>query len=195
MQQLKTKLFAAVGGTLSIDKFEKWLYSDPVIKNNIQTDDLIFQVVSLNYLDKNIKYELKKICFSFFRREDFLVDLVEQNCIVFSERLYHKGSESLFENICPHHSFDEDYFLIEQFYWLEDEWALAIDGVGHMHQVIKEINELVDLTLKSLVNATIEERLELLINGIKPIESNRIITQETVSMNPKSTKKWFEFWK
>lgn len=52
--------FDLVYGSLEINKFENWIYSNKDLKNILNEDDYL-DLISLNFKSKHIKYEIEKI--------------------------------------------------------------------------------------------------------------------------------------
>ncbi len=49
MENLKLKIFDVLTNKISISDYENWLYTDPEILNAIETNDLVYKIICLNY--------------------------------------------------------------------------------------------------------------------------------------------------
>lgn len=195
MEKLKQILFKLLSRTLSMKEFEDWLYYDDFIKSQIVKNDVIFELVNIDLRSKDAFVELEKFCFKHFKKEECLVKVVKYNCENFLETKTDNALESFFKNICHYYDWDIQYALIEDVYYLLNDWELTHDGYMDKRTIKNEISHYAEIVLEKLNVLNSEESVLFLINGfeIKTIIPKQL-DNKTIETNLTS-KKWFQFWK
>lgn len=205
MDKVKNMIVKLISRAISMEEFEAWLYNDVYVNNHILNDEGILKLVSINLKSKSARTELEKYLIEKFGEDVCLVEQVKMNCeILMSSQLMQSDLESFLSKICRLHNWDQDYRLISQVYWFEDEWRLAIDGYSSRSDVEKEILAFAKEVLQTLSNADKNEMLRILTEGIelnqKDIEpparnESTLLNKKPLIKQKKSTRKWLQFWK
>lgn len=198
MGTLKKMLCKLLSRTLSMKEFENWLYYDDFIKSQIVKNDVIFELVSIDLRSKDAFVELEKFCFKHFNKEECLVKVVKYNCENLLETKTDDALESFFQNICYFHDWDLQYALIEDVYYLLNDWELTHDGYMDKRTMKNEVRHYAEIVLEKLNALNSEESVQLLINGfeIKTIIPEQLASKDNKTIETNLTsKKWFQFWK
>lgn len=193
MEQLKYKLFKVLSRTLSLEEFESWLYSDTYINDQILKNDLVLELVSMNFRSRQIMTDLDSFCFVHFDKEEILAAIVELNCEKYLQENSENSAENMINNICLYYNWDDDYSLISQFYWHREDWDLALEGCYSKNDIKNELDELVQKVIDQMSNTDIEGKKNILHEGIE-LEKDKNANSVVNEVNYKS-RKWFQFWK
>ena len=191
MEALKQKLFDVLAKAITIEEFENWLYNNEGIASSINENDMLFDIISLNYRDRHIYSELEKYCHKYYDPEEYLVSLVESSC---RKLVQMKTSEDVWPVIMHIGSFmdyDKDYWLLNQFYYMDDELSLSKQGYYKEKNVIADINKMAMEVLKELENLSMPAKIERLKKGIDMSQNKENVK---IDLNT-NFKKWYQFWK
>lgn len=82
MKKLKEMLFKFMSQTLSLKEFETWLYNDDYVNSQLLENYIVFELVNINLNSKHAFKELEKFCFTYFDKEECLIQIVKYNCVV-----------------------------------------------------------------------------------------------------------------
>lgn len=198
METLKQMLFKLLSRTLSMKEFEDWLYNDDYIKTHVLESEMIVELLSIDLRSKHAMHELEKFFFNHFNKEECLVQVVKYNCEMLLETKTDNALENFFQNICYFHNWDSQYVLIEDVYYLLNDWELTHDGYMDKRTMKNEICRFAEIVLEKLKELNLEESILLLINGfeIKTTFPEQLATKGNITIDTKLTrKKWFQFWK
>jgi len=165
MELLKNKIFEVNARIITIAQFEQWLYTTQGIAENIETNDFIMKMVSLNYKDKNIHNILEKICFEEYDQEEFLIKMIELNCLHLAQVTGSQEMWKIVNTICRYNNLESNYRLINKFYYLEDEISLAQGGLIKESVVIAGFQKLARDILSALEGLSLFGRKNILISG------------------------------
>src|SRR5690606_41813064 len=80
MEILKQKIFDVLNYKLEVFEFEKWLYESPIISENINSNDFVYDIVTINYRSNHWINSLKDIVFKKYDFEEYLISLIKNNC-------------------------------------------------------------------------------------------------------------------
>jgi hypothetical protein len=65
MQDLKENVFKVLEDQMSLEDFERWLYNSEELQN-LMTEDVVLEACTLNYKQRDAKYQFKKAIFKYF---------------------------------------------------------------------------------------------------------------------------------
>jgi len=193
MKKLKQMLFKLMSRTLSIKEFEAWLYNDEYIKSQLLENEMIFELLNIDLTSKHAFYELEKFCFSRFKKEECLIQVVRYNCEIYIEVKNDASAEIFFKNICYFYDWNDNYPLIKKIYNLKNDWDLALEGCIEKYHVKNDIFRFAQTFMTKLEGMTVKESIALLINGLE--EKIEVIEESRVELCDTPNKKWFQFWK
>ncbi|UBM60006.1 hypothetical protein LAG90_09055 [Marinilongibacter aquaticus] len=185
MDKVRYMLYKLMSRTLTLEEFETWLYNDEYVKNNLPSNGLILELLSINLRSKHALWELEKFCFENFSREECILEVVRSNCEKIRDGAGDQAIGDFISNIGRYYDWDEGYCLVSQVYWLGDEWSMAQEGYCSKSEVRRDILEFALVLLEKL-----DQNLDVkvLVDGIELSGTGREFTLN-------KTKKWFEFWK
>ncbi|NAS31931.1 hypothetical protein GTQ40_13170 [Flavobacteriaceae bacterium R38] len=185
MKTLKLKIFEVLSNITSIQNFEKWLYEEPKIINAVGSDDLIYDIMTIDYSDKNSFSELEKLAFDHYSYEEFLAFAIEKYCVKILNATKANTVFGLIYLINRFFNYKTEYALLWDFYELFD--LIDLVEYGHMKEksAIKSIKKIASGIVESFEQAIhLDEKVELLKAG------HRI--QHTTNDN---ARKWYKLWK
>ena len=206
MLKLKNKLFDVLARNISIENFEQWLYNDVDILNVVDSNDFVLELVNRNYSNKHIFVDLEKLCFDEYSKEEYLVYAVESTCSKIIQETDVKNVIKYVLFLDNYYNWDDDYQIIYAFYGLACDFDLV--ELGHM--TVKEfrsgLKNLASEILDNFKNSSLEEKINILKNGMSTelvskeitkvsepiVEKEKFTIQHQVQ---KKKRKWFEFWK
>ena len=197
LNKLKTKIFSVLLKKIEISEFETWLYNDESIINSIEDDSFIYDIITINYKDKNAISLLKEIVFEKIKYEEYIILIIELNCIRILELNEWNSIYKLFNEIFSFFDFDNEYFLLWRFYSINSRIDLIDIGYETKASIINEMKKLSLQIINQLKQCnTSSERIKFLIEGFENSLMNKISTHADVSFIKESApKKWYEFWK
>ncbi len=194
MKRLKKMLYKVLSRTISLEAFEAWLYADKYVNEQLLSNNLILELLSLNLRSKFAMMELETFCFKHFKREDFLVYLVKFNCEDFLGDKNDEGVDRFFENLDRFFNWEDDFKLINQFTNINDKWYLAKDGWISKSDVRNELIRFSSAVIENFLGSNEDERIKMLENGII-LKVKMSHNKQTENTNQKPPKMWFQFWK
>lgn len=183
MEQLKYKVFEVLSRTLSVEVFEPWLYADPYVAEHITDDDLVLELMNLDYRSKYIYNELEAIVLKYYSSAECLLGIIELNCKRFLERQDEDGAGEMLYYILLQQKWDEDYGLIDDIRRLDWDFDLAYDGYYSMADVLEVMVQFSSLLLEKLEGASPETRMQVLHEGIDmpPPKYNYVIPRQPIT--------------
>jgi hypothetical protein len=78
MQDLKENVFKVLEDQMSLEDFERWLYNSEELQD-LMTEDVVLEAYTLNYKQRDAKYQFKKAIFKYFDEDEFLLWKVKAN--------------------------------------------------------------------------------------------------------------------
>lgn len=195
METLKQKLFDVLAKAISLEDFENWLYNNKSIISSINDNDMLFDIVSMNYRSNHIYADLEKYCNTYFSSEEYLVSLVESSC---GKLVMFGTSEEVWPVIKHISSFmnrDNNYGLINQFYYIEDYFYIVQDGFLKEKDILEYINKMAAIVLSKLEGLSMGQKIEVLKNGIDVNIGKTEFYESNSAELGGSNKKWYQFWK
>ena len=185
MKTLKLKIFEVLSNITSIQNFEKWLYEEPKIVDAVGSDELIYDIMTIDYHDKNSFYELEKLVFDHYSYEEFLVFAIEKYCIKILNATKANTVFGFIYLINRYFNYKTEYALLWDFYEIFD--LIDLVECGHMKEknAIKSVKKIASGMVKSFEQAVhLDEKIELLKTGHKA----QHFTND-------DSKKWYKLWK
>lgn len=182
--------------SISMSEFEQWLNSDVDILNALGNDEFVLEVCMMNTSNRHSIYELEKMIENRMGREVFLSEMIFRMCqnILASEDKQH--IYRMVHLIQEHFSWDEDYGLITDFYNLNHDIELALDGYSMDSEVLHSIFALAEEVVNAMGECTKEDRIIFLKEGVETSIWNNTKPLETLSKTDAiQQKKWYQFWK
>ncbi len=189
-------MFSVLLEKIDISEFETWLYTEESIINSIEDDSFIYDLITLNYKNKNAISLLKEIAFKKIKYEEYITLVIERNCKKILELNEWNSIYKLFNEIFNFFDFDKEYFLMWRFYSINSRIDLIDIGYETRASIMFEMKELSFQTLNELKECnTTEERIKILIEGIETNHSKGVTTKKEPLIMEGVHKKWYEFWK
>lgn len=194
MKRLKVEIFRVLSGVTNIQEFEPWLYTDKEVLKLIENDSFVFEIVNLNYNNKDALHELQKLVFDVFDYEEFLVFMLEVNC---SKLLYEEELEKIFQLVLRIGSYydneENPYSLIEGFYFYKYEIDCIRDGIDDSKWFENDVKNYVRFILGEMRDRSPDMKIRFLkkANYHRHVKEVEIQTE----INKPKNKKWYQFWK
>lgn len=187
MERLKIEIVKYLSGLITLNEFEEWLYNDEFIKESIEINEDVLEVVSIDYRSKHAGAILHSFFISKYTEEELLILLLEVRSIYFINEPNLQNMEDFLRRINSYISWDSDYQLIENFYWLiNDLESLDYKRVA-LSEVYSSLIELCELISEKFENASIEEKITYLKDGfpeykypkeVKKLKESQVIRKE-----------------
>lgn len=197
MEPLKKKIFKVIEQQIPIKEFESWLYNQQALAGRMD-EDLILELFSFNYNQKDVHYEFKRKLLPYFDQNEFIQWKVVNNLTTLS-----KGCTA------PMRILEDFYWLSEEgrctFLWrmacmmyeLEDaEYALEVGESSYyrskqeiLNDIQREAQELLQGLLKWL-EAKPDEDIK---NFVYDEEATEKVAEEKAPQV--QLRKWWQFWK
>lgn len=195
MEFLKEKLFDVLANSITIEEFENWLYSNEEVNASLNDNEMLFEIISINYKSKHAFHELKKYCHVYFDYDEYLVSLVESSCRKLVRAQTSVEVWPVIMHLGSYMDWEKDYGLINQFYYFQDDLSLVEEGYYKEKDVIKHLNQMAQVVLKELENLALDAKIEKLKTGII-IDLGKDEHKENTPVGlEKDSKKWYQFWK
>lgn len=167
---------------MSLEDFERWIYDSEELQN-LMTEDVVLDAYTLNYKQRDAKYQFKKAIFKYFDEDEFILWKVKSNL------------RDLIAN-----RNDRDRILYD-FYYLGYDGYTFLQSIGYYRYQIEDIEYygnnleavLIELRHDSKVILGEIEKQELGNPGfrLKDYRANDISEFQPLVI----TKKWWKFWK
>lgn len=164
MEQVKYKVFEVLSRTLSVEAFEQWLYADPYVAEHITDDELVLELMNLDFKSRFALHELEKLCFKYFDKEECLCAVVEYNCLKIVNEVSEIATHSAVKNICQYYVWEENYKLIQ---WFR---SLSYDMEGNMEWPLVCAEDYALIVIAEMKAASVEERKMMLKEGIPGVD-------------------------
>lgn len=184
---LKENVFKVLEDQMSLEDFERWLYDSEELQN-LMTEDVVLDAYTLNYKQRDAKYQFKKAIFKYFDEDEFLLWKVKSNL------------RDLIAN-----RNDRDRILYD-FYYLGYDGYTFLQSIGYYMYQIEDIEYygnnleavLIELRRDSEdLLREIEKQESRWLSGENPgfrlrdyRECDKLADQPLVI-----TKKWWKFWR
>ena len=172
MELLKQKIFDVLNYKLEVFEFEKWLYESQIISENINSDDFVYDVVTINYKSIHWLSELKAVVFKKYDYEEYLISLIKYNCEhILKSKNSHESFMSI-NNIMRYFEFETDYDLLWDFYLFDCDYDLIEVGYWTEENYNSEAKKLAETILEKFKNCySLDEEREVLKSRIDPFYS------------------------
>jgi hypothetical protein len=181
MQDLKENVFKVLEDQMSLEDFERWLYNSEELQD-LMTEDVVLEAYTLNYKQRDAKYQFKKAIFKYFDEDEFLLWKVKANL---TDLIANRN--------------DRDRILYD-FYYLGYDGYTFLQPIGYYMYQIEDI-EYYGNDLEAVLNE-LKRDSEVLLREIEKQElenpgfrledyrgSEKLEWQPLVI-----TKKWWKFW-
>ncbi len=166
MEHIKQKVFKVLSRTLTEEAFEQWLYNDPYVVEHLSDDELVLDLMNLDYRSKFLFNDLEALVLKHFSIDECLLTIIELSFKAYTQRPTEDGAYDMFYNISLYFKWDEDYGLMESIKNLHWDYDLACDGIYSMAEVLESTCEFSRLLLDNLECADPETRKRILFEGI-----------------------------
>lgn len=187
MKMLEYKVYEVLSRTLPVKEFEQWLYANEYVTGHIADNELVFELVNLDYRSRDIYYQLKVVCKKYLNWEDCLIAIVEFNCRKHLKTDTFETASVLLKNIYRYNDWDSDRELMNWCYFKYFEMDEIDHGLTSKQTLVSEVSEYARKVLEKLDGADRDARIELLKNGLEP--------KYIEPVKEPTTKKWYQFWK
>lgn len=164
MDKVKQMLYKVLSRSLTVEEFENWLYNDEYINSQVLDNEVVLDLLCLNFRSKHIMYELEKFCFRNFNKEECLIEVVKANCEMILSDETDKNIDAFIHNIGHFYNWNDDYTLIDQVYSFGNKWSLAWDGYYSKSEAKKYVLEFARISIEKLNG---NQRLRVFANGIE----------------------------
>ena len=192
--KLKENIFLVLLGKSTALEFEKWLYEQEKIIELINENSFIYDLITLNYKNKNARFSLKQIAITKINYQEFIILSIEHKCNKIIESNEWENTYKSFYEIFSHFDYENDYSLMWEFYSINSRMDLIEIGYETKSSLLAEIKELAKKTINKLNKLnTSNEKIKLLINGFDNMEN--IELQIPSKSNIHKSIKWYQFWK
>lgn len=165
MIRIKNKTLSALAGELKIIEFEAWLYEDEWVNNRLAQDQMVYELVTINFKAEDVRDTLSAFCSKYFREEECLVAKVEYN----SRRILECTDTDLVKKYIAEIADREnwfDYELVVKFYLLNESFLFSEDGFNSLELVLKQTMQIAQCTLENFESCTVNRKVEMLVKGI-----------------------------
>ena len=189
MEALKLKIFDVLTEKMSILEFENWLYNSTYLSQNIKGDSLLFNVININYRERNSLKELENIASNIFSFEELLAKRLEKNCIKIINSRNSDNYKNYVSNIIQDFDFDIDFYAFWDFYHI----YYSFDGYDyneHQNISLKKIDSKTKLLANSIINRlkycdTIDDEIAVL----KQKNKDEVSHKDTQLLKSKTSEK------
>ncbi len=200
MDKVFDKLMQVIARTLSLKEFELWLYTDEFVNSQASSDDIIIDLLSVNFNLKNSISSLEKIALSSFKKEEVLISVIQHNFGKLIEENIENSLNTCFYNISCFDDFQEEYELLSDIRVLSYEWEYAENGIYSKEETLNDLIPIAQKIFEELSSRTHIEKIELLKNGLENGTNNhensgRSQFIPTISYTKIKSRKWYQFWK
>lgn len=200
MELIKQKSIELLLGIISKEEFEMILY-DKVEKEGAIEDNLLFDLVNINYRKDNFKDYLSEIIEDYMPGEIVVINKLFLYSTLIKDEVDINKVSKIFEHIYQLFDFENDYSLLWDFYYISSRFDLVEIGYEKREDVINNLKKLCkNVCREYLLLQTIEEKVNFLVNGFaeevktEALESSKPEKVKLVT-NTIKPKKWYEFWK
>jgi len=163
MKTLKLKLFDVLTETISVKEFEQWLYSNNDILNTLDSNDLFFNIVTINYREKNSLDKLLKLNFEKFTYEENLLIMIISNCKKIIKITDRKLLFKQVSVIMRYFDFDEKYDLLWAFYRLKEQIGLIEEGLIKDDNIVQKLKKIAKNVISEFENySSYKDKLKVL---------------------------------
>ncbi|MFD0963276.1 hypothetical protein [Pseudofulvibacter geojedonensis] len=166
MDRLKLKIFEALSLKITMLEFEKWLYKQENLMCLIDSNDFIFELVTINYKNPNSYNYLKNLANENYLEEECILFLLEKTCLDIinvktSDKICDKSME-----VVKKYTYDCGYELLWEIYLLYTQHNLV--EIGYMRA--KEFNLGFKKEAQKIIQnlnkcVSLEAKIQLLKNG------------------------------
>ena len=151
---LLEKMVSLVQGSLSVEQFEMWLYEQDQLANQMETDDVIFEIYSFNYGQKGAKFVFERLMKKYLGEKYFQTYQIKKSL----EDLIKDQSNLL--------------SIVDEFYYLSmNDGYEFLSNIGYCYYIVEEYesyNKQVSMDVKKYI---INESKVLLEQINKAIEN------------------------
>lgn len=163
MEALKLKTFDVLTEKISISDFEEWLYSDQEVLNALDSDDLVFDIMTLNYKEMNSLDTLLKLASEKFNYEENTVISIISSCRKIGLL---ESKTSIFQEISKtvqDFDYETNYSLLWTFLGFNNEIDMIEEGLIKEDDIIPRIKKLAEIIISKFENcSSLSEKLKVL---------------------------------
>ncbi|MFK7784237.1 MAG: hypothetical protein AB8B56_03925, partial [Crocinitomicaceae bacterium] len=139
MKKLENKLLDLVAESISMSEFEHWLNKDVEILNALENDEFILEVCVINLNSRHSSRELESIIRNRMSKEAFLAEIILRVCQNILDSGIKKPVYRMVGLIYGHFCWDEDFGLMQDFYYAYYDIDMANDGYCTDRSVLDSI--------------------------------------------------------
>lgn len=200
MEVIKQKSIELLLGIISKEEFEMILYGI-VEKEGVIEDNLLFDLVNINYGKDNFKDDLSEIIDDYIPQEIVVINKVVHFSTLIKDEINEDKLYKNFQCIYELIDFKNDYGLLWDFHYTSSRFDLVEIGYEKKEDVINNLKKLCKNVCKEyLLLQTNEEKVKFLVNGFAKEVKTEVVERpksQKVKLVTKiiKAKKWYEFWK
>jgi hypothetical protein len=182
MQDLKENVFKVLEDQMSLQDFERWLYNSEELQN-LMTEDVVLEAYTLNYKQRDAKYQFKKAIFKYFDEGEFLLWKVKANL---TDLIANRNERDRILYDFYYLGYDGYTFLQPIGYYMYQIEDIKYSG-NNLETILTELKRDCEVLLREI------ERQELEKPGFRLEDYRR---SEKLEDQPLViTKKWWKFWR
>lgn len=179
MRTIERSAFKLSSGGMKLSDFEAELYT-PINIDLMNTDELLYQLIGINFKGRHWKGELDSVLESINSKEDFLLKTIYLGCQQLIEvQDFKQVEETIYKFGKLNVEYDYEYDFLMEFYRLDDEIDLLNEGYGSLTK--REILKNAKYLARVFVDAFNEKRSFIELLDIS--EDNENINLQSVSKN------------
>ncbi len=196
MKELKNKIIKVMTRSLSIEDFGAWLYNNQFIRENIECNEMVLNLLLIDLKSKNALYDLNSFCLIFFKKEDYYLLIIKNWCEKIIENPTIENAIEITNSFVNNDS-DDEFILLDSFSSFSYDLAYADDLYHYTSQdVLSNFLEFSEKVLSELESATYSEKNKLLTDGLRWDLEETLGVKPIISKKIKSPKfKWIKLWK
>lgn len=163
MEALKLKIFDVLTETISVGEFEQWLYADPKVLKAIDSDELVFDVISLNYKERNSLDTLLKLTSEKFNYQENTVISIVSSCKKINAL---ENKTLIFQEVSKINEgfdYETNYSLLWIFFSFNEQIYSVEEGFLKEGDIISRIKNLAEIIISKFENySSLSEKLRVL---------------------------------
>ncbi|WP_299247097.1 hypothetical protein [uncultured Aquimarina sp.] len=204
MKELEQNIFNVLIDTITLEEFENFIYQDFYV-DQITSNKFVYNVISINYRNKNWKNELEELICQSWATPKYLSYSIRNYCLKLVETDKSDIIFDIIEKITElNRQFDYEYGTLMQFYQFNEELGLIQSGYGgytidKLIEIIKTYAEKyidlysLDTGFDLLLN--LEEGFDKTYNSNEIVKTSKHTAISNILIKTKTRKKWFQFWR
>lgn len=148
MDALKLKIFDVLLDRITVSEFENWLYDSEEILENIKSNSLYFDVITINYRSRTWNTDLNNLVISSLGKNYYEILEIKKACSDIIESETFSEAHSVLNTLTQNFDFDTDYSILWKLYTLKDYFDLVSEGFCKVGTLLSEAKFYSKQTLK-----------------------------------------------